>query len=412
MYKRQGYENVTLANKVCAVVGSVAGQSTVDGTSYMEKSFSYYDKHRWRNWGIVLCYAVFFLIVYMVLIEYNKGEMQKGEVILFTRSTLDKKRKKNEALKGDIESNDSITKDLTVSEESYSNEKENSLQKIGSEDIFHWRDVCYDVKIKSETRRILSNVDGWVKPGTLTALMGSSGAGKTTLLDVLANRVSTGVITGNMFVNGHLRDESFQRSTGYCQQQDLHGRTQTVREALRFSAHLRQPQDVPKAEKDEYVEEIIKLLEMEAYSDALVGVTGEGLNVEQRKRLTIGVELVAKPKLLLFLDEPTSGLDSQTAWSICQLMRKLANHGQAILCTIHQPSAILMQEFDRLLLMARGGRTIYFGDLGEGCGKMIEYFESNGSKKFPSGCNPADVYKRQVSSKSSKRTIILRLLAG
>lgn len=399
-----GYENVTLANKVCAVVGSVAGQSTVDGTSYMEKSFSYYDKHRWRNWGIVLCYAVFFLIVYMVLIEYNKGEMQKGEVILFTRSTLNKKRKKNDALKGDIESNDSITKDLTVSEESYSNEKENPLQKIGSEDIFHWRDVCYDVKIKSETRRILSNVDGWVKPGTLTALMGSSGAGKTTLLDVLANRVSTGVITGNMFVNGHLRDESFQRSTGYCQQQDLHGRTQTVREALRFSAHLRQPQDVPKAEKDEYVEEIIKLLEMEAYSDALVGVTGEGLNVEQRKRLTIGVELVAKPKLLLFLDEPTSGLDSQTAWSICQLMRKLANHGQAILCTIHQPSAILMQEFDRLLLMARGGRTIYFGDLGEGCGKMIEYFESNGSKKFPDDCNPAEFMLEVIGAAPGSHT--------
>ena len=76
----------------------------------------------------------------------------------------------------------------------------------------------------------------------------------------------------------------------------------------------------------------------------------EGLNVEQRKRLTIGVELVAKPKLLLFLDEPTSGLDSQTAWSICTLMRKLAQNGQAILCTIHQPSAILFQQFDSLLL--------------------------------------------------------------
>lgn len=167
---------------------------------------------------------------------------------------------------------------------------------------------------------------------------------------------------------------------------------------------MRQPQDVPKAEKDEYVEEIIKLLEMEAYSDALVGVTGEGLNVEQRKRLTIGVELVAKPKLLLFLDEPTSGLDSQTAWSICQLMRKLANHGQAILCTIHQPSAILMQEFDRLLLMARGGRTIYFGDLGEGCGKMIEYFESNGSKKFPSGCNPAEFMLEVIGAAPGSHT--------
>ena len=88
---------------------------------------------------------------------------------------------------------------------------------------------------------------------------------------------------------------------------------------------------------------------MEQYADAVVGVSGEGLNVEQRKRLSIGVELVAKPKLLVFLDEPTSGLDSQTAWSICKLIRKLADNGQAILCTIHQPSAILLAEFDRLL---------------------------------------------------------------
>ena len=81
---------------------------------------------------------------------------------------------------------------------------------------------------------------------------------------------------------------------------------------------------------------------MSSYADALAGVAGEGLNVEQRKRLTIGVELVAKPNLLIFLDEPTSGLDSQTAWSICKLMRKLADNGQAILCTIHQPSALVL----------------------------------------------------------------------
>lgn len=96
---------------------------------------------------------------------------------------------------------------------------------------------------------------------------------------------------------------------------------------------------------------------MESYADAVVGILGEGLNVEQRKRLTIGVELVAKPQLLLFFDEPTSGLDSQTAWSICSLMRKLANNGQAILCTIHQPSAILLQSFDRLLFLAKGGKV-------------------------------------------------------
>lgn len=97
--------------------------------------------------------------------------------------------------------------------------------------------------------------------------------------------------------------------------------------------------------------------------------------MEQRKRLTIGVELVAKPDLLLFLDEPTSGLDSQTAWSVSTLIRKLSNNGQAILCTIHQPSALLFQQFDRLLLLASGGRTVYFGDLGDGARTLTSYFE-------------------------------------
>ena len=85
--------------------------------------------------------------------------------------------------------------------------------------IFTWRNVTYDINIKGEPRRLLDHVSGWVKPGTLTALMGVSGAGKTTLLDALAQRTSTGVITGDMLVNGKSLDSSFSRSTGYVQQQ-------------------------------------------------------------------------------------------------------------------------------------------------------------------------------------------------
>lgn len=102
------------------------------------------------------------------------------------------------------------------------------------------------------------------------------------------------------------------------------------------------------------------------------------------------MEIAAKPDLLLFFDEPTSGLDSQTAWSICSLMRKLADHGQAILCTIHQPSAMLMQEFDRLLFLAAGGKTVYFGDLGQNMGTLIDYFEKNGAPNCPPDANPAE----------------------
>jgi ABC-type cobalamin/Fe3+-siderophores transport system ATPase subunit len=178
--------------------------------------------------------------------------------------------------------------------------------------------------------------------------MGSSGAGKTTLLDVrffrslslsqksdtdshlalqvLANRKTVGVIGGDRLVAGRVPGREFQRGTAYVEQQDTHEHTQTVREAFRFSAYLRQPSSVSKEEKDRYVrrlslfspcsaeltflsqqvEEVIQLLELEDKADAMIGFPGFGLDVEARKRVTIGVELASKPQLLLFLDEPTS----------------------------------------------------------------------------------------------------------
>lgn len=102
------------------------------------------------------------------------------------------------------------------------------------------------------------------------------------------------------------------------------------------------------------------------------------------------VEMVAKPELLLFLDEPSSGLDSQTAWSVLDLLETLKQAGQAVLCTIHQPSAQLFDRFDRLLFLARGGKTVYFGEVGEQSRILRSYFERNGSPQFPPGVNPAE----------------------
>lgn len=148
---------------------------------------------------------------------------------------------------------------------------------------------------------------------------------------------------------------------------------------------MRQPPTVPIEEKEEYVEKCLEMCGLEAYADAIVGT----LNVEMRKRTTIAVELVAKPRLLLFLDEPTSGLDSQSAWAIVAFLRELADKaGQAILCTIHQPSGELFQVFDRLLLLKVGGQTVYFGDLGYNSSTMIEYFERNGARKCKPEENP------------------------
>ncbi|KAK6461713.1 multidrug resistance protein [Scheffersomyces coipomensis] len=385
-----GYSNLDPGTFVCNTVGSVAGSPVVSGTTYLAESYSYFHSHRWRNWGIAVAYVVVFLFVYIGLTEYNKGAMQKGEIVLFLKGSLKKYKQQKKIKDAENLANEKVPLGDQI-ESTKPDNKVNDNSLPSSNDIFHWRDLTYQIRIKKEDRTILNQVDGWVKPGQITALMGASGAGKTTLLNCLSERVTTGVITdGVRMVNGHSLDSSFQRSIGYVQQQDLHLPTSTVREAFRFSAYLRQPASVPISEKNDYVEYIIDLLEMTEYADAIVGVAGEGLNVEQRKRLTIGVELVSKPKLLLFLDEPTSGLDSQTAWSICKLMRKLADHGQAILCTIHQPSALLLKEFDRLLFLQSGGQTVYFGDLGDECSSLIKYFEKYGADPCPPEANPAE----------------------
>lgn len=377
------YKDAPLSSKICSQKGAVAGQDFIDGETYINTTYQYYSPHLWRNFGILCAFFVAFFGLYVFCSELIRAEPSKGEVLVFPRGKMP-------AFAKNVRTDD--PEEIIASEKGAvaSEPQDTTAAIVRQTSIFHWENVSYEIKIKGTQRRILDSVDGWVKPGTLTALMGVTGAGKTSLLDVLADRVTIGIVSGQMLIDGRLRDDSFQRKTGYVQQQDLHLETSTVREALVFSALLRQPATIPRQEKIAYVEEVIQMLGMEEYADAVVGVAGEGLNVEQRKRLTIGVELAAKPDLLLFFDEPTSGLDSQTAWSICTLMRNLADHGQAVLCTIHQPSAMLMQQFDRLLFLAKGGRTVYFGDLGPNMETLIKYFEDKGSPKCPPNANPAE----------------------
>ncbi|KAJ1945630.1 ATP-binding cassette transporter snq2, partial [Linderina pennispora] len=198
-------------------------------------------------------------------------------------------------------------------------------------------------------------------------------------------------LEGDLLMNGAPQPGSFRRITGYAEQLDVHNPHATVREALRFSAQLRQPGTTPEEERFQYVEHVIHLLGLNNIADCMVGEpeSGEGISLEERKRLTIGIELVARPKIL-FLDEPTSGLDAQASYTIVQFLRRLAAEGQTILCTIHQPSATLFEQFDRLLLLMRGGHTVYFGDIGPDAHTLINYFEKNGAPKCPPSANPAE----------------------
>ncbi|RAH65074.1 ATP-binding cassette transporter [Aspergillus aculeatinus CBS 121060] len=382
------YTSAGSTSVACDAVGAVRGQDYVNGDAYIGSAYSYYHSHKWRNVGIIITMVIFNHLVYFLASEYVTAKKSKGAILVFRRGFVPRFLPWG---KSDVESLPSgpVTALLEKPRGDYKPTQEPTFQ--GTRGVFHWSNVCYDIKIKGKPRRVLDHVDGWVKPGTLTALMGVSGAGKTTLLDCLADRrAGVGILTGEMLVDGKLRDKSFQRKTGYAQQQDLHLETTTVREALTFSALLRQPESVPEAEKLAYVDEVIELLDMQDYAYAVVGVPGEGLNVEQRKRLTIGVELAAKPPLLLFIDEPTSGLDSQTSWAILDLLTKLSKAGQSIICTIHQPSAMLFERFDRLLLLAEGGKTVYFGDIGANSKILVDYYQRNGAKPCPPNANPGE----------------------
>ena len=264
---------------------------------------------------------------------------------------------------------------LARGEGNSSSDNDENFNRISSSDrIFTWSNVEYTVPYGNGTRKLLNGVNGFAKPGLMIALMGASGAGKTTLLNILAQRQKTGVVGGDMLVDGHPLGPDFQRGTGFCEQMDLHDNTSTIREAFEFSAILRQDRNTPRQEKIDYVDRILDLLELDEIQDAIIG----SLSVEQKKRVTIGVELAAKPSLLLFLDEPTSGLDSQAAFSITRFLKKLSQAGQAIVCTIHQPSSMLIQQFDMILALNPGGNTFYFGPVGKDGSDVVKYFADRG----------------------------------
>ncbi|KAE8980498.1 ABC transporter G family member 29 [Phytophthora rubi] len=243
-----------------------------------------------------------------------------------------------------------------------------------------------DPKNPKEQLELLKGIDGYTLPGSVTALMGSSGAGKTTLMDVIAGRKTGGKITGKILLNGYeASDLAIRRCTGYCEQMDIHSEAATIREALTFSSFLRQDASISDEKKIDSVNECIELLGLEDIADQII----RGSSVEQMKRLTIGVELAAQPSVI-FLDEPTSGLDARSAKIIMDGVRKVADSGRTIICTIHQPSAEVFYLFDSLLLLKRGGETVFYGDLGVDCRNLIDYFENiPGVSPLPKGYNPA-----------------------
>ncbi|KAF6152467.1 hypothetical protein GIB67_035535 [Kingdonia uniflora] len=263
---------------------------------------------------------------------------------------------------------------------------------------FH--DVQYFVDTPTEMRKqdfaskklhLLRDITGAFRPGVLTALMGVSGAGKTTLMDVLSGRKTGGYIEGEISVGGYPKVQAtYARISGYCEQTDIHSPQITVEESVIYSAWLRLPPKVDQNTKHGFVREVLELIELNEIKDNLVGFPGvSGISIEQRKRLTIAVELVSNPSII-FMDEPTSGLDSRAASVVMRAVKNIATTRRTVVCTIHQPSIDIFEAFDEIILMKRGGQIAYCGPVGQHSSNLIAYFQAiSGVPKIKDNYNPA-----------------------
>ncbi|XP_073313781.1 ABC transporter G family member 14-like [Primulina huaijiensis] len=238
----------------------------------------------------------------------------------------------------------------------------------------------------SNTREkvILNGITGMISPGEILAMLGPSGSGKTTLLTALGGRLS-GNLSGKITYNGQPFSGSIRRRTGFVAQDDILYPHLSVFETLLFTALLRLPKSLTREAKVQHVEHVITELGLTRCRNSMIGgPLFRGISGGEKKRVSIGQEMLINPSLLL-LDEPTSGLDSTTAQRILNTVKGLANGGRTVITTIHQPSSRLYHMFDKVVLLSEGC-PIYYGP----ASTALQYFSSIG---FPTSIvvNPADL---------------------
>ncbi|TPX72103.1 hypothetical protein SpCBS45565_g00485 [Spizellomyces sp. 'palustris'] len=258
-----------------------------------------------------------------------------------------------------------------------------------------FQDISYSITRKgrlpcseSLETSILRNLTARFKCGHLVGILGESGSGKSTLIDILAGVSKMGNVSGHVLYNGILRTKSnevaFHPLIGYIPQDDVFMPNLTARETLLYSVQLRVP-NLNRCQQQERVNEVLNTLNLTYVAETRVGdPLKRGISGGERRRLSIGVELVAYPALLL-CDEITSGLDAFNALNTMRTLRTLCDTGKhTVVCAIHQPRSSIFAMFDDILLLA-SGRCVYAGSSED----MMTYFETMGLK-CPVHNNPAD----------------------
>ncbi|KAJ4828460.1 ABC transporter G member 9 [Turnera subulata] len=248
--------------------------------------------------------------------------------------------------------------------------------------VLKFEDVVYKVKlsksgfcgktIKTEEKTILKGMTGMILPGEMLAILGPSGSAKTTLLNALGGKLG-GNLGGKISYNGKPFSNIMKRNTGFVTQDDVLYPNLTVTETLVFTALLRLPNNFTKQDKIMHAEAIISELELTKCKNTIIGgPIKRGVSGGERKRVSIGQEMLMNPSLL-FLDEPSSGLDSSIAQRIVSTLWHLAKGGRTIVMTIHQPSSRLFYMFDKVMLLCEGS-PLYFGEGSQ----VMDYFSRIG----------------------------------
>jgi ABC-type multidrug transport system ATPase subunit len=240
---------------------------------------------------------------------------------------------------------------------------------------------------------VLEGVTGQFQAGRMCAIMGPSGAGKTTFMNVLCGKATYGQMGGSIRINGQEANmKSLKSVMGFVPQDDIVHQELTVREQIQFSARLRGHVGLSEGRIQRITEDVLNVMQIDHVQNSIVGgVEQRGISGGQRKRVNIGLELAAEPTLL-FLDEPTSGLDSTSSLSVCSSLRKMCQLGMTSIMVIHQPRYSLFTLFDDVLLLGKGGKTVYLGPSSE----AKPYFEGLGFE-MPANENPADWFMDVIS---------------
>lgn len=238
-----------------------------------------------------------------------------------------------------------------------------SARDIGMGVDIAFENLSLTVTVKRNEIKIVDRVTGRLQAGTMTALMGGSGAGKTSLLNALCGRAFYGQISGIVKINGHQSEIGRHSSAvGFVPQDDIVYEEITVRENFIFSGKFRLPAGTPPEEIEDLADETMANLGLSRVMHSIVGsVNRRGVSGGEKKRVNIGLELMARPKIV-FLDEPTSGLDSNSALLVMESLSSLAQtQGTTICSVIHQPRKFIFELFDSLILLGVGGKMVYHG---------------------------------------------------